>query len=139
MDALSRFRVLYLFRPADFSSVGTVPSIEESTRLLRAQAAGLHDQNHPAKHDAARVVKYLPGMAIVFGSQPVYRSPIAGSTKKDCKMHEHTLKRWEHDHDFTIKNSKGERRTQFVLIITATDNDRGDCGRECLWINGSAC
>ncbi len=34
-------------------------------------------------------------------------------------MHEHTLKRWEHDHDFTIKNSKGERRTQFVLIITA--------------------
>ncbi len=34
-------------------------------------------------------------------------------------MHEHTVKRWEHDHDFTTKNSRGERRTQFVLVITA--------------------
>ncbi len=33
-------------------------------------------------------------------------------------MHEHTLKGWGHDHDFTIKNSKGERRTQVVLVIT---------------------
>ena len=44
---------------------------------------------------------------------------IAGNNAKDFKMHEHSLKRWEHEHDFTIKNSKAEQRTQFVLVITA--------------------
>lgn len=34
-------------------------------------------------------------------------------------MHIHTLEKWRHDHDFSTENKKGERRTQFVLIITA--------------------
>lgn len=34
-------------------------------------------------------------------------------------MHIHTLENWQHNHDFSIKNEKGERRTQYVLILTA--------------------
>jgi cation diffusion facilitator family transporter len=34
-------------------------------------------------------------------------------------MHTHTLSNWQHSHDFSLKNDKGERRTQYVLILTA--------------------
>jgi cation diffusion facilitator family transporter len=34
-------------------------------------------------------------------------------------MHIHTLKNWQHRHDFSVKNEKGEQRTQYVLILTA--------------------
>ncbi|MBU1172043.1 MAG: CDF family Co(II)/Ni(II) efflux transporter DmeF [Proteobacteria bacterium] len=34
-------------------------------------------------------------------------------------MPTHNLKDWQHPHDFTIKNKKGERRTHWVLILTA--------------------
>ena len=34
-------------------------------------------------------------------------------------MHIHTLDNWRHSHDFSVKNDKGERRTQYVLILTA--------------------
>lgn len=34
-------------------------------------------------------------------------------------MHTHTLKHWQHSHDFSVKNETGERRTQYVLILTA--------------------
>ena len=34
-------------------------------------------------------------------------------------MHVHTLENWQHDHDFSVKNEKGEKRTQYVLILTA--------------------
>jgi len=34
-------------------------------------------------------------------------------------MHIHTLANWQHDHDFSVVNEKGERRTQYVLMLTA--------------------
>lgn len=34
-------------------------------------------------------------------------------------MHVHTLENWQHSHDFSVKNKKGERRTKYVLILTA--------------------
>ena len=34
-------------------------------------------------------------------------------------MHIHTLENWQHSHDFSVKNDKGERRTKYVLILTA--------------------
>lgn len=34
-------------------------------------------------------------------------------------MHIHTLDNWKHNHDFLVKNEKGERRTLYVLILTA--------------------
>jgi len=34
-------------------------------------------------------------------------------------MHTHHLKNWQHSHDFNIKNDNAERRTQYVLILTA--------------------
>jgi cation diffusion facilitator family transporter len=34
-------------------------------------------------------------------------------------MHTHTLENWQHSHDFSVKNDKGERRTKYVLILTA--------------------
>jgi cation diffusion facilitator family transporter len=34
-------------------------------------------------------------------------------------MHVHTLENWQHSHDFSVKNEKGEQRTQYVLILTA--------------------
>jgi len=34
-------------------------------------------------------------------------------------MHVHTLENWQHDHEFSIINEKGERRTQYVLTLTA--------------------
>jgi cation diffusion facilitator family transporter len=34
-------------------------------------------------------------------------------------MHAHTLENWQHSHDFSVKNDKGERRTLYVLILTA--------------------
>ncbi len=34
-------------------------------------------------------------------------------------MHVHTLDNWQHRHEFSVKNEKGERRTQYVLILTA--------------------
>ncbi|PCJ88407.1 MAG: cation transporter [Thiotrichaceae bacterium] len=34
-------------------------------------------------------------------------------------MHEHPLEKWQHKHDFVVKNEKGERRTLYVLILTA--------------------
>lgn len=33
-------------------------------------------------------------------------------------MHIHTIENWQHDHDFSVKNDKGERRTKYVLILT---------------------
>ena len=35
----------------------------------------------------------------------------------EIKMHVHTLENWQHNHDFLVKNEKGERRTQYVLIL----------------------
>lgn len=34
-------------------------------------------------------------------------------------MHEQTLEKWQHNHDFALKNEKGERRTHYVLVLTA--------------------
>jgi cation diffusion facilitator family transporter len=34
-------------------------------------------------------------------------------------MHVHTLENWQHSHEFSIKNEKGEHRTQYVLMLTA--------------------
>ena len=34
-------------------------------------------------------------------------------------MHVHTLKNWQHNHEFSVKNEKGEQRTKYVLILTA--------------------
>ncbi len=34
-------------------------------------------------------------------------------------MHVHTIENWQHSHDFLVKNEKGERRTQYVLMLTA--------------------
>ena len=34
-------------------------------------------------------------------------------------MHEHTLENWQHRHDFSVKNPKGERGTKLVLLLTA--------------------
>jgi cation diffusion facilitator family transporter len=34
-------------------------------------------------------------------------------------MHVTTLEKWQHTHDYALKNEKGERRTQYVLILTA--------------------
>ena len=30
-----------------------------------------------------------------------------------------TLENWQHSHDFSVKNEKGELRTKYVLILTA--------------------
>lgn len=35
-------------------------------------------------------------------------------------MHEHRLSNWQHPHDFSRINRKGERRTQWVLLLTFT-------------------
>lgn len=34
-------------------------------------------------------------------------------------MHEQSLEDWQHSHDFSVKNEKGERRTLYVLWLTA--------------------
>ncbi len=34
-------------------------------------------------------------------------------------MHIHSLENWQHSHDYSVKNRKGERRTKYVLILTA--------------------
>lgn len=34
-------------------------------------------------------------------------------------MHEHTIQNLQHHHDFSLKNERGERRTMYVLILTA--------------------
>lgn len=34
-------------------------------------------------------------------------------------MHQHTIKQWQQDHDFVINNKQGERRTRYVLLLTA--------------------
>jgi Co/Zn/Cd efflux system component len=34
-------------------------------------------------------------------------------------MHIQTLYAWQHNHDFAVINEKGERRTNYVLIMTA--------------------
>lgn len=34
-------------------------------------------------------------------------------------MHIYTLQNWRHGHDFSLKNEKGERRTLYVLVLTA--------------------
>ena len=34
-------------------------------------------------------------------------------------MHANTLESLQHSHDFSVKNEKGERRTQYVLMLTA--------------------
>ncbi len=34
-------------------------------------------------------------------------------------MHTHTLENWQHSHDYSVKNDRGEQRTQYVLILTA--------------------
>jgi len=38
---------------------------------------------------------------------------------EETVMHKHTLENWQHNHDFTVKNEKGEKRTQYVLVLTA--------------------
>lgn len=38
---------------------------------------------------------------------------------KEPLMHERTLQKLRHSHDFSIKNNRGERRTQYVLVLTA--------------------
>ncbi len=39
--------------------------------------------------------------------------------KQEIAMHVHTLENWQHSHDFSVKNEKGERRTQYVLVLVA--------------------
>ena len=34
-------------------------------------------------------------------------------------MHANRLENWQHSHDFSVRNEKGEQRTQYVLILTA--------------------
>lgn len=34
-------------------------------------------------------------------------------------MHVETLAEWQHSHNFSVENRKGERRTQYVLLLTA--------------------
>lgn len=34
-------------------------------------------------------------------------------------MPTHSVENWQHSHEFSVKNEKGERRTQYVLILTA--------------------
>jgi cation diffusion facilitator family transporter len=34
-------------------------------------------------------------------------------------MHQHSVEQWQQDHDFAISNKQGERRTRYVLILTA--------------------
>ncbi len=34
-------------------------------------------------------------------------------------IHEHALENWQHSHEFSVQNDKGERRTLYVLILTA--------------------
>ena len=34
-------------------------------------------------------------------------------------MHVHMLENWQHSHDFSVKNARGERRTRYVLVLTA--------------------
>lgn len=34
-------------------------------------------------------------------------------------MHTHSLANWQHEHDFSVNNEKGERRTKYVLLLTA--------------------
>ncbi len=34
-------------------------------------------------------------------------------------MHSHTLGKWRHKHNFEVKNNKAERRTLYVLLLTA--------------------
>lgn len=34
-------------------------------------------------------------------------------------MHIHSLEQWRHDHDFNLDTSEGERRTRWVVILTA--------------------
>lgn len=39
--------------------------------------------------------------------------------KIECNMHVNTIRNLQHNHDFSVKNEKGERRTFYVLILTA--------------------
>ena len=34
-------------------------------------------------------------------------------------MQQHSISQWQHKHDFSLKNEKGERRTRYVLMLTA--------------------
>jgi cation diffusion facilitator family transporter len=34
-------------------------------------------------------------------------------------LHVHTLEKWQHSHEFYLKNEKGEQRTTYVLLLTA--------------------
>lgn len=34
-------------------------------------------------------------------------------------MHVQSLEKWQHSHDFSVNNDKGEQRTKYVLILTA--------------------
>ena len=34
-------------------------------------------------------------------------------------MHTHSMENWQHSHEFTVHNEKGERRTHYVLFLTA--------------------
>ena len=44
---------------------------------------------------------------------------IEAAKMKEVRMHERTLQNLRHDHDFSLKNERGERRTMYVLILTA--------------------
>ncbi len=34
-------------------------------------------------------------------------------------MHIYKLNNWKHRHDYSVSNEKGEKRTQYVLALTA--------------------
>ncbi|HEC59957.1 hypothetical protein LCGC14_0636980 [marine sediment metagenome] len=34
-------------------------------------------------------------------------------------MHKHNIEKWQQEHDFSLQNKQGERRTYYVLILTA--------------------
>ncbi len=34
-------------------------------------------------------------------------------------MHAETLEKWQHEHEYSVKNERGEKRTQYVLALTA--------------------
>ena len=34
-------------------------------------------------------------------------------------MHKHSIEAWQHNHNFSVHNEKGERRTHYVLLLTA--------------------
>jgi len=44
---------------------------------------------------------------------------IPGNGQADRQIHGRTLEQLQHNHDFSVQNEKGERRTRLVLVLTA--------------------